>query len=243
MGATIPNSKQENCKENIVQLISKVTSASHLPTFSSLIKHQLDASMSLPDRTTVLVVGAGPTGLACAISLIKQGVPDIIVVDTLLQGDNTSRALVIHAATLEVCHRYKHEFHSGFYNGTFQALDTVQCAEPLIDLGAKVKTMGIRGRERSTLVSIDFGSLAKYTRYPFGLLLPQNITERVLTEILESLGVKVLRPHTVAGMKTNEHDRCVVDVSFDDGQIISARYVVGADGARSTVRSVKPSTI
>jgi 2-polyprenyl-6-methoxyphenol hydroxylase-like FAD-dependent oxidoreductase len=58
--------------------------------------------MSLPDRTTVLVVGAGPTGLACAISLIKQGVHDITVVDAVEQGENTSRALIIHAATLEV---------------------------------------------------------------------------------------------------------------------------------------------
>ena len=69
--------------------------------------------MSLPDRTTVLVVGAGPSGLACAISLIKEGVHDITVVDALLQGENTSRALVIHAATLEVRHSYKHESHSG----------------------------------------------------------------------------------------------------------------------------------
>jgi 2-polyprenyl-6-methoxyphenol hydroxylase-like FAD-dependent oxidoreductase len=93
-------------------------------------------------------------------------------------------------------------------------------------------------RERSSpLLSIDFGSLARYTRYPFFLLLPQTITERVLTEILESHGVKVLRPHTVTGMKMNENDKCVIDVLFDGGHVISARYVVGADGARSTVRS------
>ena len=62
------------------------------------------------DRTTVLIVGAGPTGLACAISLIKQGVRDITVVDAVMQGENTSRALVIHAATLEVCHLYEYAF-------------------------------------------------------------------------------------------------------------------------------------
>jgi 2-polyprenyl-6-methoxyphenol hydroxylase-like FAD-dependent oxidoreductase len=58
--------------------------------------------MPAADRTTVLVVGAGPTGLACAISLIKHGVHDIIIVDVLAQGDNTSRAINIHTATLEV---------------------------------------------------------------------------------------------------------------------------------------------
>jgi len=172
--------------------------------------------MSLPDRTTVLVVGAGPSGLACAISLIKEGVHDITVVDALLQGENTSRALVIHAATLE-------------------ALDTVQCAEPLIERGVTGTTMRLRERT-SPLLSIDFGCLARYTRYPFGLLLPQNITEHVLTEILENLGVKVFRPCTVTGMKANERDERVIDVSFDYGHIICARYVVGADGAKSTVR-------
>ena len=60
--------------------------------------------MSATDRTTVLVVGAGPTGLACAISLIKHGVHDITIVDAVLQGENTSRAIIIHAATLEVRH-------------------------------------------------------------------------------------------------------------------------------------------
>ena len=52
----------------------------------------------------MLVVGAGPTGLACAIFLIKHGVHDIIIVDALAQRDNTSRAINIHAATLEVRH-------------------------------------------------------------------------------------------------------------------------------------------
>lgn len=59
--------------------------------------------MSLPVRTTILVVGAGPSGLACAISLIHQGCRDIVIVDAVVEGENTSRAFVIHAATLEVC--------------------------------------------------------------------------------------------------------------------------------------------
>jgi hypothetical protein len=82
---------------------------------------------------------------------------------------------------------------------------------------------------------MDFRSLSHYTRYPFGLVLPQNTTERVLTEELESLGVKIFRPHTLTSMKMNSQNVNVVDVSFDDGQIIQASYVVGADGARSAV--------
>jgi 2-polyprenyl-6-methoxyphenol hydroxylase-like FAD-dependent oxidoreductase len=82
---------------------------------------------------------------------------------------------------------------------------------------------------------MDFRYLSNYTHYPFGLVLPQNTTERVLTEKLESFGVKVFRPHTLMSIQMNSQNVNEVDISFDDGQIIQASYVVGADGARSAV--------
>ncbi|KAF8200561.1 hypothetical protein K438DRAFT_1758771 [Mycena galopus ATCC 62051] len=63
--------------------------SSHLPT------------ISLPQRTTVLIVGAGPCAMAAALSLNPQGIHDIIIVDAHLAGENSSRAMVIQAATLE----------------------------------------------------------------------------------------------------------------------------------------------
>ncbi len=61
-------------------------------------------SESLPSSTTVLVVGAGPAGMACALSLRSSGVRDMVVVDAIPygQGDKSSRAFTIHAGTLEV---------------------------------------------------------------------------------------------------------------------------------------------
>lgn len=59
--------------------------------------------MSLPDHTTVLIIGAGPTGLAAALSLLHHGFHDFLIVDAQPQGENISRAVIIHAATLEVC--------------------------------------------------------------------------------------------------------------------------------------------
>ena len=50
----------------------------------------------LPDRTEVLVVGAGPVGLAVAASLAGHG-HDVTVVDRQATGANTSRAAVVHA--------------------------------------------------------------------------------------------------------------------------------------------------
>ena len=60
--------------------------------------------MSLPDKTTVLIVGAGPAGLAAALSLLHHGFHDFIILDAMSRGENFSRAVVVHAATLEASH-------------------------------------------------------------------------------------------------------------------------------------------
>ena len=51
----------------------------------------------IPERTEVLVVGAGPVGLAVAVSLAGHG-RDVTVVDKQAAGANTSRASVVHPA-------------------------------------------------------------------------------------------------------------------------------------------------
>jgi 2-polyprenyl-6-methoxyphenol hydroxylase-like FAD-dependent oxidoreductase len=58
----------------------------------------------LPGRTEVLVVGAGPVGLAVAASLAGHG-HDVTVVERQAAGANTSRAAVVHARTLEMLER------------------------------------------------------------------------------------------------------------------------------------------
>src|SRR5688572_30493989 len=57
--------------------------------------------IELPVHTQVAIVGAGPTGLALAVTLASAGV-DFVVLDRLAEGANTSRAAVVHARTLEV---------------------------------------------------------------------------------------------------------------------------------------------
>ena len=58
----------------------------------------------LPASTDVLIVGAGPTGLALACTLASAGVSHVLV-DRLPAGNNTSRAAAVHARTLEVLER------------------------------------------------------------------------------------------------------------------------------------------
>ncbi|KAI0306374.1 FAD/NAD-P-binding domain-containing protein [Multifurca ochricompacta] len=175
--------------------------------------------MPFPSSTKVLVVGAGPAGMACALSLWYSGVKDVTVVDAVEQGDHASRAMVIHAATLE-------------------ALDAVGCADAMVERGIKVSAMNYYDRSDTLLMEVDFNGLIGKTRFPFYLLLPQHITEGILGQKMKEVGIPVFRPYKAVGMRENSKDGRAVDVSFENGQSITAYYVVGADGAQSAVRQL-----
>jgi 2-polyprenyl-6-methoxyphenol hydroxylase-like FAD-dependent oxidoreductase len=119
-------------------------------------------------------------------------------------------------------------------------LDYVHCADALIERGIKVSEMNYYDREDNLLMSADFDGLIGKTRFPFYLLLPQNITEDTLIKKLNEVGIPLFRSHKVVGMRENANDCHAVDVSFENGRSITAQYVVGADGPQSTVRPVIP---
>jgi glycine/D-amino acid oxidase-like deaminating enzyme len=55
----------------------------------------------LPSSTEVCIVGAGPSGLACALGLAARQIP-FVIVDALEAGHNSSRAVLMQASALEV---------------------------------------------------------------------------------------------------------------------------------------------
>lgn len=160
--------------------------------------------------TDVLIVGAGPTGLALAAALQARDV-DALVVDRLAAGANTSRAAVVNARTLEV-------------------LEELGVAERLVELGIHAPRFTIRDGHK-TLIPVDFSTLP--SRYPYSLMVPQCTTERVLLDRLAELGGKVLRPKTLTRVTQDGEG---VTAHLDDGETIRARYLVGSDGMHSVVR-------
>ncbi|MDT5107032.1 MAG: hypothetical protein QOI25_4545 [Mycobacterium sp.] len=160
--------------------------------------------------TDVLIVGAGPTGLTLAASLLAGGVRATIV-DRQTAGANTSRAGAINARTLEV-------------------LEGVDVARRLVKEGIQAPRFTIRDGNR-VLIPIDFSTLP--TAYPYTLLLPQCDTERLLLDRVVELGGEVLRPKVLTSVA---QDADGVTATFEDGDVIRAAWVVGADGMHSTVR-------
>lgn len=168
----------------------------------------------LPKQVQVVVVGAGPTGLALACTLRQSGV-DVLVVDRAKEGTNTSRAAVVHARTLEV-------------------LDELDVSRRMIAEGLVVPVFTIRDRAR-TLARIDFSGLP--TPYPYTVMLPQARTEALLTNRLAELGGQVHRQYTVMGVRSSA-EGAELDISSPDGQreTVQTQYAVGADGMHSVVR-------
>ena len=168
----------------------------------------------LPKSVDVLIIGAGPTGLALAISLQQAGINHLLI-EKLPQGQNTSRAAVIHAHTLEV-------------------LDALGVSTQLADEGLKLPSFTIRDRDQ-TLLRLGFDHLA--TPHNYLLMLPQDATERILTERLLQLGGTVNRAVDAVEVTQNVAHALVCVNSVAGSQTISGKYVVGADGMHSTVRA------
>jgi 2-polyprenyl-6-methoxyphenol hydroxylase-like FAD-dependent oxidoreductase len=163
-------------------------------------------------HTQVIVVGAGPTGLALAAALNLRGI-DTLVIDRQAAGANTSRAAVIHARTLE-------------------ALEDIGVADRLVERGIRASRFTIRDRDR-VLVPVHFEHLP--TRYPYALMISQAQTEAVLRDRLHELGGEVEWGRSIAHI--GQSDQCV-HATLDDGRTVHGRYLVGADGMHSAVRQL-----
>lgn len=165
------------------------------------------------ESTDVLIVGAGPTGLSLSIALHQRGVRHVLI-DRLEEGQNTSRAGVIHAQTLE-------------------SLRELGVAERLTALGLKLNNFAIRDRDRA-LLELGFESLP--SAFPYLLMLPQNVTEAVLTERIGELGGSIRRGVTAESIEQHANGARVTVSQNGERRVIAAKWVVGGDGMHSLVR-------
>lgn len=168
-------------------------------------------------QTDVLVIGAGPTGLALAVQLIRYGV-DFVVVDERVSTTPYSKAIGVQARTLEI-------------------YDQVGLADRLVDLGAIAEKVRMveSGEVRAELPLEDIGR--GMSPFPFLLLVEQGKHEALLYDHIHSHGRDV-RWETKLESFSQTAEGAAATVTNGAGEIetIDARYLVGCDGSHSFVR-------
>ena len=171
----------------------------------------------LNTQVAVLVVGAGPTGLITACRLRQHGIA-VQIIDAATSPATASRASLIHLRTLEV-------------------LEKLDLADSIIAQGVRINEMALYERQ-THLSGLDFTNL--HDRYKHAVALPQTETESTLTQKYHDLGGTIHRDITVLEILQNDPDKSVrLRVRHNPTQTtteLSAKYVVAADGLRSTLR-------
>ncbi|MGC0383103.1 FAD-dependent monooxygenase [Streptomyces sp. SAI-129] len=163
----------------------------------------------------VLVVGAGPVGLVVACELLQQGIP-VRVVDAGRGHTAHSRANVIWPRNLEL-------------------LDRIGVTEELLDTGHRLAGTAFYSRGRR--LATAWMSKLPDSPYPFALTLSQSDTEAVLRRRLTALGGQVEQGVRLTALD-NTADGPAVKLEHEKGRTeeLEPGWLVGADGAHSTVR-------
>ena len=168
--------------------------------------------MQLPsgvvETPDVVVVGAGPTGLMLACELALGGAKARLL-EERTDMPNITRAFAVHARTLEL-------------------LDARGLADELLTRGVPVYEVAPPGGATINLRELP-------TRFGMVFIVPQSGTEKVLQARADELGVEIIRGAKVVGLR---QDHTGVTLDLAGGDSVRAEYVVGCDGAHSTIRQL-----
>src|SRR5262245_55473889 len=169
----------------------------------------------MPADVTVLVVGAGPTGLLLASELSRRGVTCRLI-DANPAPLHWDRATVVHPRSLEV----------------FESLGLL---ERFLTAGVKQRFARLYSAGR-VLGEIDLSICG--SRYGFNLGISEEVTETILTDYLHRQGGEIVRSSRLVALQSNQ--RGLVATIACDGvrEEISTQWVVGCDGLHSSTREL-----
>jgi 2-polyprenyl-6-methoxyphenol hydroxylase-like FAD-dependent oxidoreductase len=157
----------------------------------------------------VIIAGGGPTGMMLASELRLQGV-EVLVVEQDPEPKKLVRSLGLHVRSVEV-------------------LDQRGLLERFLAAGTKYPAGGsFAGILKAPPERLD-------TAHPYILGMPQTVTDRLLEEHAAESGARIRRGCAVVAVSQDDDG---VTAALSDGTEARARYLVGCDGGRSTVRKL-----
>lgn len=155
----------------------------------------------------VVISGGGPTGIMLASELRLHGV-EVLVLERDAEPTKVVRSGGLHARSIEI-------------------LDQRGLQDRFLQRGRQYPLDGFfAGITKAAPDSLD-------TTHPYVLAIPQPVVERLLTDHALELGVEMWRGRGLAEFHRDDEG---VSVKLADGTALRARYLVGCDGGRSTVR-------
>lgn len=173
--------------------------------------------MASETKTDVLIIGAGPTGLALACQFIRYGV-DFVIIDKKETTTPHSKAIGVQARTLEI-------------------YEQIGLADKLIEQGAIAEKarMIVGGKVRGEANFREFGK--GMSPYPFVLMVEQGKHETILHDFIGSHDHNVRWQTELENFSQDETGvTASIKSSSGETETISAKFLVGCDGAKSNVR-------
>jgi 2-polyprenyl-6-methoxyphenol hydroxylase-like FAD-dependent oxidoreductase len=168
-------------------------------------------------KTDVLIVGAGPTGLALACQLTRYNV-DFAIIEKNAGLTKYSKALGVHARTLEI----------------YEQIDLAKKGLELGTIAGKVRLL-----ETGEVVGeVNLSDVGRgLSPYPFMLVLEQSKNEQLMYEWLQERGRQVFWQTELQSFSQNDAGVTAhVKTTTGESQVIEAKYLVGCDGPKSRVR-------
>jgi len=166
----------------------------------------------------IVIAGGGPVGVVTALALARQGL-DVQLFEAEARVNDSPRAATTHAATLEI-------------------LENLGLVEEVTKRGLIEPKFRIWDRASRTIIAeFNFGVLKNDTRYPYVVQCEQHKLANIALDRLRALPNVAVEFSTRVGGFEQFDDRVEVEVETATGRRrVSASYLVGADGGRSTVR-------
>jgi 3-(3-hydroxy-phenyl)propionate hydroxylase len=166
----------------------------------------------------VVIVGAGPVGMVCALALNRKGI-SVTVFEQEPEPPVEQRAATIHPSTLEM-------------------LDDLGVTKKVIPLGLVSNAYRFHDRVSNAVVAeFNLDLMRDEFRYPFALQYEQyKMTASIAAEYANAGDFDVRFSHGVTGL-TQTADSVEIEIAAPDGPMrMRADYVIGCDGGRSSVR-------